>query len=83
MVELSLMRTLLKVLSLIGESGIRESILMDEVALAAAHKPTGDQIREHIQSAKDSLWIEGRKGLIQEPRYFITAAGKAALQEMA
>jgi hypothetical protein len=83
MIELSLMRTLLKVLSFIGESGIRESILMDEVALAAAHKPTGDQIREHMTEAVDRKLIEGKQGLISEKRYFITPAGKAALLEMA
>lgn len=83
MIEVSLMHTLLKTLSLIGESGIRESILMDEIALAAAHRPTGDQIREHILAAVDNALITAKQGLIGEKRYTITTAGKAALQESA
>lgn len=83
MIELSLMRTLLHVLSLVGDSGMRESILMDEVALNAARRPTGDQVREHLVDAADRKLIESRTGLVGEKRWTITPAGKAALLELA
>lgn len=83
MIETSLMRTLLHVLHLVGEVGLRESILMDEVAITAARRPTGDQVREHIVDATERRLVDCRTGaLIGEKRWFITQAGKDALKEL-
>lgn len=83
MIELSLLKSVLKVLFLVGASGLRENVLMDEVSLGSAYRPTGDQIREHIRHAESEGFIESRKGLIGETRWSITAKGQAAYKELA
>jgi hypothetical protein len=81
MIEPKTTRAILKVLHLVGKTGLRLEVLLDEVAITSAQHPSGEQIREHLQFCQDRGLASTKAGLIGETRYFITEAGSAAYQE--
>lgn len=81
MIEPKITLAILKVLHLVGKTGLRLEVLLDEVAMTCAQRPSGEQIREHLQFCADRALITSGKGVIGETRYFITECGSLAYKE--
>jgi hypothetical protein len=59
MIDRSLMFRVLHALDAVETIGIRENILMDEIALEASHHLEASQIREHLSEAQRRGWATG------------------------
>ena len=81
MIEGPILRTLLKVLHLVGSTGLRLEVLLDEVYITCAARPSGELIREHLRHAEDEKLVTFKRGLANELRYYITALGEQAYRE--
>jgi hypothetical protein len=81
MIERSLMRTTLAALEVIGEAGIREDILLNEIALQCARHLEASQIREHLAEAQRRGWADTSVGVLRETRWRILPAGINALHD--
>lgn len=82
MIDRSLMRVTLSSLDVVGDSGIREDILLNEIALQASRHLDASQIREHLADAKRSGWAESSIGILRETRWRILEAGRNALRDL-
>ena len=81
MIERSLMRTTLAALEVIGDSGIREDILLNEIALQASRHLEASQIREHLTEAQRRGWADSSVGVLRETRWHILPAGSNSLHD--
>lgn len=82
MIDRSLMHRTLKALETVDRLGMRENILLDEIALDAGRHVEASEIREHLSEAAHNLWAESYKGPLQETRWRITDAGKQIIREL-
>lgn len=83
MIEKSLMVTMLTVLR--EQADLRpateENALFNELNLRANQPVTSSLLREHTTFAQDKGWIERSTGVLNEPRWRITPAGRGALSD--
>ncbi len=82
MIDRSLMQRVLASLECVADSGVREDILANEIALDAARHIEASAIREHLSDAKRRGWAHDFKGLLGETRWKITEAGSVALRAL-
>jgi hypothetical protein len=82
MIERSLMLRVLTALDAVDTSGIRETVLLDEIALEASRHLEASQIREHLSEAKRKGWAESYAGTLGETRYRILPSGRNALTDL-
>ena len=82
MIDRSLMYRVLVALEAVDRTGIRETTLMDELALESPQHLEASQIREHLTEAERKGWAEKYKGVIGETRWRILEDGRAAKRDL-
>ncbi len=82
MIDRSLMQRTLRALELVDITGIRENVLLDEIALEASTHVEASHIREHLADAKRRGWAESFAGALGETRWRILPAGRNALRDL-
>ena len=82
MLDRALMFRVLSALDAVDRTGVRETTLMDEIALEAARHLEASQIREHLAEAARKGWAETYKGPLCETRWRILDAGRNVLADL-
>jgi hypothetical protein len=82
MIERSLMLRVLTALDAVDTTGIRENILLDEIALEASRHLEASQIREHLAEAKRKGWAESYVGTLRETRWRLLEPGRNTIFDL-
>jgi len=82
MIDRSLMYRVLVALNAVGDTGIRENTLLDEIAIEASRHLEASEIREHLVEARRKGWAEEYKGTLGETRWRILEAGANAMRNL-
>lgn len=82
MIDRSLMYRVLVALNAVARTGIRETILLDEIALEAAHHVEAATIREHLAEAERKGWVENYKGPLCEIRWRLLDQGRHVMVDL-
>ncbi len=82
MIERSLMLRVLSALDAVDSTGIRENILLDEIALEASRHLEASQIREHLAEAKRKGWADSYAGALGETRWRLLPSGRNTLADL-
>jgi len=82
MIDRSLMYRVLTVLDSVDRTGMRETILLDEIAIESSRHLEASEIREHLADALRHGWVEKYKGTLNEPRWRILEEGRAAMRDL-
>lgn len=82
MLDRTIMWRILTALDTVAPASMRESVLLNEIALEAPHHLEATTIREHLKEAEHKKWIVQSRGMLNEPRWQILEAGTLAMREL-
>jgi hypothetical protein len=82
MLDRTIMWRILVALDTVAPASMRESVLLNEIALEAPHHLESTTIREHLKEAEHKKWIAQSRGMMSEVRWQILEAGTGAMREL-
>ena len=82
MLDRTIMWRILVALDTVAPASMRESVLLNEIALEAPHHLESTTIREHLKEAEHKKWIAQSRGMMNEVRWQILEAGTVAMREL-
>ena len=82
MLDRTVMYRILVALDTVAPASMRESVLLNEIALEAPHHLEATTIREHLKEAEHKKWIAQSRGMMNEVRWQILEAGTGAMREL-
>jgi len=82
MLDRTIMWRILVALDTVAPTTMRESVLLNEIALEAPHHLESTTIREHLKEAEHKKWIVQSRGVMNEVRWQILEAGTGAMREL-
>jgi hypothetical protein len=82
MLDRTIMWRILVALDTVAPTTMRESVLLNEIALEAPQHLEAATIREHLKEAEHKKWIVQSRGVMNEVRWQILEAGTVAMREL-